>query len=72
MKCKYAKKKFFSPEENTVFLGGSCNPTTWRKDIAIPELEKRHISYFNPVSISITKKILRYSQGIPVINNLTV
>ena len=21
-----------------IFLGGSCNPTTWRKDIAIPLL----------------------------------
>jgi hypothetical protein len=31
-----------------VFLGGSCNPTTWRKDIAIPFLEKRHVTHFNP------------------------
>lgn len=31
-----------------VFLGGSCNPTTWRKDEAIPLLESLGISYFNP------------------------
>lgn len=33
-----------------VFLGGSCNPTTWRADIAIPALTKLGISYYNPVS----------------------
>ncbi|KAF2879174.1 hypothetical protein ILUMI_26992 [Ignelater luminosus] len=31
-----------------VFLGGSCNPTTWRADTAIPELQKHGISYYNP------------------------
>ena len=31
-----------------VFLGGSCNPTTWRKDIAIPRLEAEGISFYNP------------------------
>jgi len=31
-----------------VFLGGSSNPTTWRRDIAIPRLEKAGISYYNP------------------------
>ncbi|XP_073943056.1 NDT-like domain-containing protein raw isoform X3 [Choristoneura fumiferana] len=31
-----------------VFLGGSCNPTTWRTEIAIPKLKKMGISYFNP------------------------
>ncbi len=31
-----------------VFLGGSCNPTTWRKDIVIPLLEEAGISYYNP------------------------
>lgn len=33
-----------------VFLGGSCNPTTWRTDTAIPELQKHGITYYNPVS----------------------
>lgn len=31
-----------------VFLGGSCNPTSWRKTIAIPLLEKQGITYYNP------------------------
>lgn len=33
-----------------VFLGGSCNPTTWRADVAIPLLNKLNISFYNPVS----------------------
>ncbi|XP_031333624.1 uncharacterized protein LOC116163689 isoform X4 [Photinus pyralis] len=31
-----------------VFLGGSCNPTTWRIETAIPELQKHGITYYNP------------------------
>ena len=31
-----------------VFLGGSCNPTTWRAEIAIPILEGKEITFFNP------------------------
>eukprot|EP00741_Cyanophora_paradoxa_P015873 tig00020909_g15324.t1 len=31
-----------------VFLGGSCNPTTWRKDIAMPALEKAGVTFYNP------------------------
>ena len=31
-----------------VFLGGSCNPTTWRQEIAIPFLESEGLSYYNP------------------------
>lgn len=34
-----------------VFLGGSCNPTTWRADVAIPTLNKLGISFYNPVSV---------------------
>jgi len=34
---------------NTVLLGGSCNPTTWRHDIAIPFLKQHSISFYNPV-----------------------
>ena len=33
-----------------VFLGGSCNPTTWRSDVAIPALNTLGISFYNPVS----------------------
>lgn len=35
-----------------VFLGGSCNPTTWRTDTAIPELKKQGITFYNPVSVN--------------------
>lgn len=31
-----------------VFLGGSCNPTTWRKDIAIPYLKGEGMTFYNP------------------------
>ncbi|CAK4077497.1 unnamed protein product [Aphanomyces euteiches] len=31
-----------------VFLGGSCNPTTWRRDIAIPLLEAANITCYKP------------------------
>lgn len=31
-----------------VFLGGSCNPTTWRADVAIPTLNKLGITFYNP------------------------
>lgn len=33
---------------NVIFLGGSCNPTKWRAEIAIPFLEKNNIPYYNP------------------------
>ncbi|KAK8782167.1 hypothetical protein V5799_016492 [Amblyomma americanum] len=36
-----------------VFLGGSCNPTTWRKDVAIPKLKSYGISYYNPHASSL-------------------
>lgn len=42
------KNDFSAPE---VFLGGSCNPTTWRADVAIPTLDKLGISFYNPVSL---------------------
>lgn len=31
-----------------IFLGGSCNPTTWRQTVAIPFLELNGITYYNP------------------------
>ena len=31
-----------------VFLGGSCNPTTWRQDTAIPYLKTQGITFYNP------------------------
>jgi hypothetical protein len=31
-----------------VFLGGSCNPTTWRQDIAMPTFDDKEVKYYNP------------------------
>lgn len=31
-----------------IFLGGSCNPTTWRRDVAMPLLDDARVRYFNP------------------------
>jgi len=31
-----------------VFLGGSCDPTTWRADIAVPRLTRAGIPFYNP------------------------
>lgn len=31
-----------------VFLGGSCNPTVWRKDLAIPHFKSHGITFYNP------------------------
>lgn len=41
-----------------VFLGGSCNPTTWRADIAIPWLQKNVISFYNPQVDNFTEDLL--------------
>ena len=35
----------------SVFLGGSCNPTVWRKEITIPILQSEGVTYYNPVSV---------------------
>ncbi|XP_019621186.1 PREDICTED: uncharacterized protein LOC109467612 [Branchiostoma belcheri] len=32
-----------------VFLGGSCVPSTWRQDVAIPLLKQYGLTYFDPV-----------------------
>jgi len=34
--------------ERHVFLGGSCDPTTWRTTVAIPRLQSAGIHYYNP------------------------
>lgn len=31
-----------------VFLGGSCNPTTWRKTVSIPALVAAGVAFYNP------------------------
>ncbi len=35
-----------------VFLGGSCNPTTWRADVAIPFLKGHEVTYYNPQQLN--------------------
>ena len=35
-------------KQYSVFLGGSCNPTTWRIKTAIPYLDKAGVTYYNP------------------------
>lgn len=51
---KSTSKNELKPTDGTtgpeVFLGGSCNPTTWRADVAIPTLNNLGISFYNPVS----------------------
>ncbi|XP_054717852.1 uncharacterized protein LOC129227333 [Uloborus diversus] len=37
-----------STSKYQVFLGGSCNPTTWRQHIAIPTFKNLNITYYNP------------------------
>lgn len=34
--------------DTDVFLGGSCNPTTWRREVALPLLDDARVKYFNP------------------------
>mmetsp|Transcript_43904 Transcript_43904/g.85883 ORF Transcript_43904/g.85883 Transcript_43904/m.85883 type:complete len:335 (+) Transcript_43904:39-1043(+) len=31
-----------------VFLGGACNPTSWRADLAVPLFESQGITFYNP------------------------
>lgn len=38
----------YSGDSDFVFLGGSCNPTTWRSEVAIPLLEQQLVNYYNP------------------------
>ena len=45
-----------------VFLGGSCNPTTWRQDVAIPTLGRARVTYYNPVSIELDMVLLKWSK----------
>jgi len=38
----------FNKKKEVVFLGGTCNGSTWREKL-IPMLEKEDIKFFNPV-----------------------
>lgn len=47
-KKKKSRKMSKASLTHEVFLGGSCNPTTWRHDVAMPLLDSFGISYYNP------------------------
>lgn len=47
-KKRSERKMSKSSPKYEVFLGGSCNPTTWRQTVAIPVLKDQRISYYNP------------------------
>ena len=44
---KLKTQKSSSPSYD-VFLGGSCGPTTWRADVAVPHLRSHGITFYNP------------------------
>ena len=51
--------------KNQVFLGGSCNPTTWRADVAIPALTAAGVALYNPQIADWSEKDAFYkAQGI--------
>nr|QBK90603.1 MAG: nucleoside 2-deoxyribosyltransferase like protein [Pithovirus LCPAC104] len=41
-----------------VFLGGSCNLTAWRKEIAIPILQKYNVEFYNPQVEILTNNLI--------------
>ncbi|UJR35506.1 hypothetical protein I4U23_028260 [Adineta vaga] len=45
---KHSQQKRTQEDNCQVFLGGSCNPTTWRHDQAIPYFQSRSVSFYNP------------------------
>ena len=47
-KAQFRAAKAAASQNISVFLGGACNPTTWRQDIAMPMLDAAGISYYNP------------------------
>lgn len=42
-----------------IFLGGSCNPTTWRQNVAIPYLQMNGITYYNPQVDNWTPEVVK-------------
>ena len=45
---KHSQREQEQEHNYQVFLGGSCNPTTWRHDQAIPYFQSRSVSFYNP------------------------
>ncbi|BHF72153.1 hypothetical protein SprV_0401521700 [Sparganum proliferum] len=48
--------------EYDVFLGGACNPTTWRQKQAIPFLEKAGIKFYNPQVTTWSEDLVKKEQ----------
>ncbi|CAF1121290.1 unnamed protein product [Adineta steineri] len=46
--AKHSQRELQQQHNYEVFLGGSCNPTTWRRDQAIPYFQSRSVSFYNP------------------------
>lgn len=46
--AKYLRTQKSGASAYDVFLGGSCNPTSWRQDVAIPALKAHGITFYNP------------------------
>lgn len=59
---KLEKQQTFDSNAPEVFLGGSCNPTTWRADTAIPALNELGISFYNPVFILLSDLVKKKKQ----------
>lgn len=53
-----------------VFLGGTCNDSTWREEL-IPLLEERDVEYFNPVVDDWTEECQKIEDDVKA-NPLTV
>ncbi|KAK0404214.1 hypothetical protein QR680_017343 [Steinernema hermaphroditum] len=48
-KCREERVEIAAgPPLYDVFLGGSCGTTVWRREVVIPYLKKRSISYYDP------------------------
>lgn len=55
-----------------VFLGGSCNPTTWRTDRAIPHLKVRELYRTNLSSLGRLKEANKRIHGLSLERRVTV
>merc|ERR1711959_118075 len=50
------------PSEPFIFLGGSCNPTTWRETVAIPYLCGAGVASYNPQVEELSPLLLEIEQ----------
>lgn len=45
-----------------IFLGGSCGNTVWRRELVIPYLKKRSITYYDPQRPAWNKNMIHEEQ----------